>query len=58
MVDKLQNDKSKALERRKDEIDFDFSNFKDACLAGMKQNKFDNKELIKLLKSLRKDLVR
>jgi hypothetical protein len=54
MVDKLLNKKASLL--REDEIDFDFSSFKDACLAN-KMTKFDNKEILKLLKALKLNLV-
>ena len=45
------------MERRKDDIDFDFSGFKNCCLNGNKNNAFDNNELLKLLKELKKDLT-
>ena len=40
------------MERRKDDIDFDFSGFKNCCLNGNKNKAFDNNELLKLLKEL------
>lgn len=54
MVDKLENKKAALM--REDEIDFDFTSFKDACLAN-KISKFDNKEILKLLKTLKINLV-
>jgi hypothetical protein len=45
------------MERRKDDIDFDFSGFKNCCLNGNKNKAFDNNELLKLLKELKKDLT-
>ena len=54
MVDKLE--KKKASLAREDEIDFDFTSFKEACLANRMQ-KFDNKEILKLLKTLKLNLV-
>ena len=45
------------MERRKDDIDFDFSGFKNCCLSGNKNKAFDNHELLKQLKSLKKDLT-
>lgn len=54
MVDKLEN--KKASLAREDEIDFDFTSFKEACLSNRMQ-KFDNKEILKLLKTLKLNLV-
>jgi len=45
------------MERRKDDIDFDFSGFKNCCLNGNKNKAFDNNELLKQLKLLKKDLT-
>jgi hypothetical protein len=45
------------MERRKDDIDFDFSGFKNCCLNGNKNKAFDNLELLKQLKLLKKDLT-
>jgi hypothetical protein len=45
------------MERRKDDIDFDFSGFKNCCLNGNKNKAFDNQELLKQLKLLKKDLT-
>jgi len=45
------------MERRKDDIDFDFSGFKNCCLNGNKNKAFDNHELLKQLKLLKKDLT-
>ena len=41
---------------KEDEIDFDFTSFKEACLSNRMQ-KFDNKEILKLLKTLKLNLV-
>ena len=54
MVDKLQGKKTK----NEDKIDFDYQNFKDSCLAGGLSQKWDGKEVKKIISKLKRNLLK
>lgn len=55
-VDMLEGKAEKAA--REDQIDFDFQNFKDSCLAGTMSGKWDNEECRRQLRVLKRNLLK
>ena len=53
MVDKLEGKKAK----NSDKIDFDYQNFKDSCLSNTLSQKWDGKEVQKIIQKLKRNLL-
>ena len=54
MVDKLEGKSTKNT----DKIDFDYQNFKDSCLSNFLSQKWDGKEVQKIIQKLKRNLLK